>query len=102
MPKPIDMEDATLDGINSMHSEKTCYQCRFYRSNNETCKAYPKRIPHKFLIASEVHDKPEPGDHGIQFEPIEESKAKSPVRKSIEVLRDELQALFPEQKVVIK
>ena len=73
MPKPFDVHDATIDSILSMHLDKNCYHCRHYRSDY-TCTAFPNRIPNKFLTTQEVHDKPEPGDHGIQFEPIEETK----------------------------
>ncbi len=80
MPKPIDMEDATLDGINAMHHDKNCYLCRHYLSRSDNCPAFPDQIPNKFLTAMEVHDEPEPGDNGIRFEAKEKKQRAS--RKS--------------------
>lgn len=67
------------------------------------CKAFPNGvgIPDSIWYGDIKHRHPFGGDHGLQFESIKK-KAKSPVRKSIETLRDELQKLFPEQKVVIR
>jgi hypothetical protein len=32
------------------------------------CDAFPKGIPAKIFDAEQMHQKPFPGDHGIQFE----------------------------------
>ena len=34
------------------------------------CKAFPDGIPTKFWHGEVEHRTPEPGDHGIQFEPL--------------------------------
>ena len=34
-----------------------------------TCDAFPDGIPDAIFLSGVEHDKPYPGDHGIQFEP---------------------------------
>lgn len=51
-----------------------CFQCRHYRGLHEsgagyTCAAFPLDIPAVILLGDHAHEKPYPGDHGIQFEP---------------------------------
>ncbi len=60
-----------------------CFICKHYRSLESedgengivsgklVCDAYPEGAPRKFLGGVE-HTQPEPGDRGIQFEPISE------------------------------
>jgi hypothetical protein len=52
-----------------------CVGCKhFHRENKdaETCDAFPDGIPAPILRAENDHREPYPGDHGIQFEPIED------------------------------
>lgn len=34
------------------------------------CDAFPERIPPEIFAEEVSHDKPYPGDHGIQYEPV--------------------------------
>jgi DNA-binding transcriptional ArsR family regulator len=42
------------------------------------CEAFPDGIPDEILWNRVPHDVPYPGDHGIQFEPVEETTASKP------------------------
>jgi len=49
-----------------------CDLCKHAREN-DTCDAFPDGIPEAILTGDFDHTTPYPGDHGIQFEPIEEA-----------------------------
>jgi len=49
-----------------------CIKCKHYKRNNQ-CTAFTS-IPFEIQSGKNDHKKPFPGDNGIQFEPIEESK----------------------------
>jgi hypothetical protein len=48
-----------------------CNKCK-HRSRSIYCAAYPEGIPRSILLNEQDHTKPINGDHGIQFEAIEE------------------------------
>ncbi|MCX7004666.1 MAG: hypothetical protein NTV22_15520 [bacterium] len=61
-----------------------CFNCRHFHDFQEpqgralnpiTCDAFPKGIPDGMLARGE-HRTPYPGDHGIQFEPIDKATVK--------------------------
>lgn len=54
-----------------------CYECKHFNENPEvlTCTAFPDGIPFEIITSEFDHHKPYPGDHGIQFEPIEEQSS---------------------------
>jgi len=65
-----------------------CLDCAYYGGPKQygfglTCKAYPRGIPEEILEGKIDHDKPYPGDHGIQFKSKKERKRrrKLPKRK---------------------
>jgi hypothetical protein len=68
-PKPIDMEQATLDGIIDTIDSKSCYDCDHFDFEEGICTAYPEYgdIPTDFLTGDREHTKAEPGDNGIRF-----------------------------------
>jgi hypothetical protein len=66
-------EDERLDHILLMNLEQNCFVCKHMHDDLRTCEAYPDGIPTEFLYLDEVHNRPHPGDHGIQFEPVEEA-----------------------------
>ena len=43
---------------------------RYGKAYNLICKAFPKGIPEEIAYGPNLHLKPYPGDHGIQFEPM--------------------------------
>ena len=50
--------------------EPVCFMCAnfFYFP---FCRAFPEEIPIAIRLGENNHTEPYPGDHGIQFEPIE-------------------------------
>lgn len=50
-----------------------CGTCRHKHLNRATCRAFTGGIPDKFLSGTAQHTKPERGDNGIQFEPLDDS-----------------------------
>jgi hypothetical protein len=49
-----------------------CVGCKhFHHTGPLACDAFPERIPDEILLHRNPHNAPFPGDHGIQFEPIE-------------------------------
>lgn len=67
-------EDDRSDRILLMALEQNCFVCKHFHDDEHTCDAFPEGIPTVFLYLDEVHNQPYPGDHGIQFEPLEESE----------------------------
>ncbi len=53
-----------------------CMRCKHYikEPGSVYCKAFPNGdgIPEEIFFGENLHKEPYPGDHGIQFEPIEE------------------------------
>lgn len=48
-----------------------CQFCRHKNKDTDTCVAFPQGIPSAILTGKNSHNKPYPGDNGIQFEPAE-------------------------------
>lgn len=51
----------------------SCISCKHFNFENKkenTCKAFPNRIPDTIFLGKNDHKKPYPNDNGIQFEPI--------------------------------
>ena len=49
-----------------------CHICK-HRVAMRTCQAFPQGIPVNILAGDFDHRRPYPGDHGIQYEPIDEN-----------------------------
>lgn len=49
-----------------------CFKCKHLREsiNGWCCDAFPSQIPEDIFNGTFIHDKPYPGDNGIQYEPI--------------------------------
>jgi hypothetical protein len=55
--------------------DPACMLCTRYEPD-DTCEAFPKGIPRKILEGEVKHIKAYPGDHGLQFDPIDEDAKK--------------------------
>jgi len=71
--------NAILDGKDHWDDVRNrqapvCSGCKNWIVGTENCIAFPKGIPDAIFISGNPHTKSFPGDHGIQFEAIEESK----------------------------
>ena len=53
-----------------------CLFCRHFDAERfGRCAAYPDGIPLPILAGDVPHDRPLPGDHGIQFESVDDPEA---------------------------
>ena len=64
-----DGEDETLDKVLAMDDDINCYTCGHF-DGTDACTAFPEDIPISILSGPEVHDKPIPGDHDIQWKKV--------------------------------
>ena len=48
-----------------------CLMCAHYRKEHK-CDAFPEGIPHEIWILKVFHNKPYPGDNGINYKPLPE------------------------------
>lgn len=48
-----------------------CMLCARYDWATGGCEAYPDGIPSEILLGALDHRVPQPGDHGLQFVPLE-------------------------------
>jgi len=58
-----------------------CVACRHFHRTNlaaDTCDAFPAGIPAEIWQAKNDHHEPFPGDHGIRFEPIDDTPLVAP------------------------
>jgi hypothetical protein len=53
-------------------TEAPCLNCR-HLQGFPYCKAFPDGIPKEIQLGENQHDRPYPGDSGIQFEPFPET-----------------------------
>lgn len=55
------------------HLSKVCTHCQHLRENgiDRKCDAFPDGIPMAIWMGENNHQQPYPGDHGIQFEPVD-------------------------------
>lgn len=62
-----------------MPQSTQCITCRHYRGLT-TCDAFPDGIPDVIVTGEHDHTDPYPGDHGIQYEPVDEEPDVQPDR----------------------
>lgn len=51
----------------------SCSRCSRLEKS-DTCLAFPDGIPEPILTGEHDHTTPYPGDNGVQFEPVEQTK----------------------------
>lgn len=69
-------EIRTLDGEDDQDGpvySPVCTTCQHFYAKGEprTCSAFPDRIPAVIWRGDNTHRRPYPGDHGIQYEPLD-------------------------------
>lgn len=53
-----------------------CFDCKHFRGLFH-CDAFPDRIPQAIIESEHDHTKPYPGDHGIQFDPLDNTQTRN-------------------------
>lgn len=56
-------------------TDKSCINCKHVNLDNASCDAFPDGIPLVIMAGDFDHTKPYPGDNGIQFEAISQTRA---------------------------
>lgn len=52
-----------------------CTTCRHLDvEGDQTCRAFPQGIPAVIWRGDNMHRRPYPGDHGIQYEPVQSTR----------------------------
>lgn len=63
--------------MTTWNISRQCMRCQHFldghtmRDGKHVCVAFPEEIPEVILAGEFDHSQPYPGDHGIQFEPID-------------------------------
>ena len=66
------MEDKFSYADDDVLIVSPCITCKHKRPGGATCAAFPDGIPDEVLLAENMHTAPIAGDHGVQYEKVEE------------------------------
>ncbi len=71
------MAEITIDGKEERdeirgRTAPVCSLCANWHIGTDHCRAFPDEIPDEIFLQGNPHRRHVPGDHGIQFEAIEE------------------------------
>lgn len=70
----LDEEPRRLDSYHRSHIDPyACWKCKHWKDGG-TCAAFPEGVPQAIVNGWTPHNKPIEGDHGIQFEALDEWK----------------------------
>lgn len=76
-----------LHDYATLEPNRGCLNCRHLnRANMAQCTAYPEGIPYPIISGEIAHDKPLPGDNGIQWEAASDAPSGLPPAISAEDL----------------
>ena len=65
------MNDKFLWQPGQLQPTVPCDTCAHKEPGMATCVAFPTGIPDDILAGRHQHREPYPGDHGVQYEPVE-------------------------------
>ncbi len=66
------MSNLTLDDrvFHDRRPSSVCFFCARLETGQHSCEAFPAGIPDDIWDGIDTHERPHPGDHGLQFTPL--------------------------------
>lgn len=59
-----DGEDLMMERVKKNFLTISCQKCMYYVRRDDSCSAFPKGIPNKFLVGDDYHEKVVEGQEG--------------------------------------